>query len=93
MIGLVRSRVTKPPNPPLAVDMPPGSTAICFRSAPAQKMWPFSVRAPVRTPIHTSSFDSIWSTAASIPWATSLFTAFRASGRLIVMMPTLPCCS
>ncbi len=38
MTGLVRSRCTKPPKPPLAVCMPPGSVAICFRSAPAQKI-------------------------------------------------------
>ena len=30
--------------------MPPGSVAICLRSAPAQKIQPLSVWAPVRMP-------------------------------------------
>jgi hypothetical protein len=56
--GLVRSRCTNPPKPPFWVVMPPGSTLICLRSAPAQKIQPFSVWAPVRMPTHTSSSAS-----------------------------------
>src|SRR3954454_18319372 len=44
-------------------------------------------------PTQTSSSASIWSMAASMPLATSEFTALRASGRLIVMIPMLPCFS
>ena len=90
MIGLVRSRCTSPAKPPFFVIMPPGSVVISFRSAPAQKMKPLSVRAPVRMPTQASSSSSRRSMAASMPSATSLLTAFRASGRLIVMTATWP---
>ena len=35
-------------------------------------------------PTQIESSASIWSTASSIPLATAVFTAFRASGRLIL---------
>jgi hypothetical protein len=88
--GLVRSRCTKPAKPPRAVDMPPGSTLICLRSAPAQKIQPFSVWAPVMMPTHASSSASSRSIAASRPCATSVFTALRAVGRLMVITATWP---
>jgi hypothetical protein len=53
-------------------------------------MNPFSVRAPVTMPIQASSSSSRRSTAASMPSATSRLTAFRASGRLIVMTAMCP---
>jgi len=65
--GLVRSRATNPANPPFSVIMAPGSVLMAFRSAPAEKIQPFSVRAPVSTPTHRSSSASNWSIAASMP--------------------------
>ena len=80
--GLVRSRIVNPANPPRSVwiDAPPPA-ATTFRSAPAQK----TGGTPVIMASHTSSSPSTRSMAASIPSATSAFTALRASGRLMVM--------
>ena len=87
MIGLRRSRVTMPANPPLGAIISPARPAlISLRSAPAQK----NSFVPVRMPTHRSSDSSRRSMPASMPWATSALTALRASGRLIFMTRTLP---
>ena len=91
--GLVRSRCTNPAKPPFWVIMPAGSTLICLRSAPAQKIQPFSVWAPVMMPTQASGSSSRRSMPASMPWATSVLTALRAVGRLMVRTATWPCSS
>ncbi len=85
--GLVRSRCTKPPKPPLPVVSSAAWPALmALRSAPAQKTSP----AWVRIPIHRASSSSSRSMAASIPRATAPLMAFLASGRLSVMVATWP---
>src|SRR5271166_2744817 len=56
------------------------------RSMPAQKKPP----APVSTPTDISSSPSSSSRAPAMPAATAALTAFRTSGRLIVISSTLP---
>ena len=87
MMGLARSRCTKPANPPLAVARPPAfPELISLRSAPAQN----TGGSPVRMPTQMESSASIWSMASSIPLATAPLTALRASGRLILTMANGP---
>ena len=85
--GLVRGFRVMPPKPPAEVLRElPSPAAMALRSAPAENTGP----APVTTPAHTSESPSSLSMAASMPAATSAFTAFLASGRLMRINPTRP---
>ena len=79
--GLILSRATIPPNPPLFVAKLSSPAEIALRSAPAENAGPFAHRIPVQ---RFSSFSNS-SRAFSIPSATSWLTAFRASGRFNVI--------
>src|SRR5487761_1249916 len=81
--GLSGGRSVMPPNPrPPAVGLSPVRNP--FRSMPAQNVPP----APVRMRTRTSLRVSRSSMAAAMPAETAPLTAFRASGRLIVMTAT-----
>ncbi len=71
------------PRPGIATTSP---AANAFRSIPEQKLPP----APVMIATERSSLLSSSSTASARPWLTARFTAFRASGRLIVMTRMRP---
>ena len=85
--GLLRSRFTSPAKPPRCVErLRPFPAETSFRSAPAQNTVPLERMMPTQS---SESFSS-WSMAASMPFATSPFTALRASGLSSVMISTRP---